>query len=117
MERRIEPRVSLGTPNRIRIRAEGRDFDAKLFDISNVGAFVATDADLPEHTHVEIELTATDSECVWLKAIVARRADAVETQKGLRPQGLGLVLLAETAAQKGFLQNAVMASLAAEYQS
>ena len=47
-------------------------------------------------------------------ALVARKAEAVETQRGPRPRGLGVVLLAETQEQKDFLQNAVMASLAAE---
>lgn len=115
MERRSEPRFPLETPDQGRLRLPSEEeVDATVFELSNVGAFIAIDRDVPPQTRVHFSMLTDSGERIWMEAIVARRADSVETSRGPRPAGFGIVLLAETRIQREFLQETVMKHLAVE---
>ena len=111
-ERRRRRRIPVEELMEARLVADGHETRAKVIDLNNAGAFVATDLTLDKNTSLEIELQIPGEEkSLPLKAIVARRTEAVEGKKRTIPAGLGLVFMAENVMERSFIQKAVLEAL------
>lgn len=111
-ERRKHPRIPV--EHLIEARLTGPDLDAKgrVLDLNNAGAFIATDARVEKNSRLEVELLLPGLETPFpLKALVARRTQAVEGRNHTIPAGLGLVFVTKNVMERAFIQRAVLAVL------
>jgi hypothetical protein len=96
-----------------RLMAEGVETVGRVLDLNNAGAFVATPLVLPKNTklRVELHIPEMDDGNVSLEAIVARHSEEVKGRESTIPAGLGIVFLVRNAAERGFIQRAVLEAL------
>lgn len=108
-DRRRHPRIPV--EHLIEARLSGPDVDAtgRVLDLNNAGAFVATDVQVERDTRLEVELLLPGLDTPFpLKAVVARRTEAVEGRNHTIPAGLGLVFLTDNVMERAFIQRAVL---------
>lgn len=101
-----------------RLVRDGVDTVARVIDLNNAGAFVATDLVLPKNTRLEVELRLPGTEkSLPLQAIVARHSEAVEGRSRTMPAGLGIVFLTTNVMERSFIQLAVLEALRQSLES
>jgi hypothetical protein len=112
MDRRKHPRIPVEHLMEARLIAGELESVGRVIDLNNAGAFVATDLPLDKNARLEVELAVPGVEkSLPLKAVVARRTEAVEGQRRVIPAGLGLVFMAENVMERSFIQMAVLEAL------
>jgi hypothetical protein len=112
MDRRKHPRIPVEHLMEARLVAGELESVGRVIDLNNAGAFVATDLPLDKNARLEVELAVPGVEkSLPLKAVVARRTEAVEGQRRVMPAGLGLVFMAENVMERSFIQMAVLEAL------
>jgi hypothetical protein len=117
-ERRAHPRIPVEHRMEARLVREGVDTVARVVDLNNAGAFVATELVLPKNTRLEIEIRLPGNDkSLPLQAIVARRSEAIEGRKQTVPAGLGLVFLTTNVMERSFIQLAVLEALRQSIES
>lgn len=111
-DRRRHPRIPVEHLMQARLVRDGVDTVARVIDLNNAGAFVATDLVLPKNTRLEVELRLPGTEkSLPLQAIVARHSEAVEGRNRTMPAGLGIVFLTTNVMERSFIQLAVLEAL------
>ncbi len=112
-ERRQHERVSPETRFEARLcAADGADGKGQVMNLSNAGAFVATDleAEVGTRLRIYVEVPGLERE-EPLQAMVMRKRDAIEGRRRTIPAGLGIVFVAEHAEERAFIQKAVLVAL------
>ena len=111
-ERRRRHRISVENVIEARLLVDGRTSKGRVVDLNNAGLFVATDLVLAKNTPLVVGLRFSgENKSLPLKAIVARRTEAVKGRKRDFPAGLGLVFMTENVMERAFLQKAVLGAL------
>ena len=111
-ERRKHRRIPVTHMMGARLTADGFAAEGQVIDLNNAGAFVATELDLDRNTPVEVELLIPgEDKTLPLKAVVARKTEAVEGKSRTIPAGLGLVFMTENVMERAFIQKAVLEAL------
>jgi hypothetical protein len=117
-DRRRHPRIPVEQLMQARLVRDGVDTVARVIDLNNAGAFVATDLVLPKNTRLEVELRLPGTEkSLPLQAIVARHSEAVEGRSRTMPAGLGIVFLTTNVMERSFIQLAVLEALRQSLES
>ena len=122
IERRAQPRVRLERATQVRLLAAGRRHtqwqsysldDGYLFDLNNIGAFVATDLVLEKGSRIEIEIAAPGTPFpLSLQAVVARYSQQQNWNHLVMPAGLGLQFVPYTVEEQRRITEIVMTTLA-----
>jgi hypothetical protein len=118
VERRRQPRVSLEESARVHILAP-RDHptgllntstrEGYLFDLNNLGAFVATEIDMQIGRAIDIVIDLPGMRLpAQVPALVARRADRIQRYDRIIPEGLGLRFIAESNEDRERIHRIVM---------
>jgi hypothetical protein len=117
-DRRRHPRIPVDLLMEIVLVKDGVETVGRVVDLNNAGAFVATDLVLPKGTTIEVQLRlACIDKSLPLKALVARRIEAVEGRDRSIPAGLGLVFLTANVMERAFVQMAVLEALQSTLES
>jgi hypothetical protein len=117
-ERRRRPRIPVKHTMEVRLVCDGAETVGRVLDLNNAGAFVATELPLEKDTRLEVQLylPGTDKS-LPIRAVVARRSEAVEGRSGTFPAGLGLVFLTTNVLERAFIQMAVLEALKMSLES
>jgi hypothetical protein len=112
-DRRRHPRIPVQVEMQARLLAENVDTVGRVIDLNNAGAFVATALVLPKNSklRVELRIPGMEKESCPLEAMVARHSEEVKGRETTIPAGLGIVFLVSTAAERAFIQRAVLEAL------
>lgn len=111
-ERRRRPRIPVPHVMEAKLVVGDVETRGRILDLNNAGAFVATDLIVEARAELVIELLVPGIESsLPLKAIVARRTEAVEGKSRTVPPGLGIVFKAENVMERAFIQRAVLEAL------
>lgn len=117
-ERRRNPRIPVPHVMEAKLVAGDVATRGRVLDLNNAGAFVATDLDVEARSVLQIELEVPGIEkSLPLKAIVARRTEAVTGKTRTMPAGLGLVFEAANVMERAFIQRAVLEALKASLRA
>jgi hypothetical protein len=115
-EKRKHRRIALAHVMEARLVQGEVEASGRVIDLSNVGAFIATDLEAKKGDLLEVHLLTTWGDPVPLPSIVARRSDAVRGRAREVPAGLGIVFSAKSAPERSFIQQAVLKALEGEAQ-
>ena len=111
-ERRKQRRIPVPQLMEARITLPGSVSRGRVIDLNNAGAFIATELELDKNSPLRVELLIPGgAKSVPLKAVVARRMEAIEGVTRTIPAGLGVVFLTDNVMERAFIQMAVLEAL------